>query len=174
MTTNAPHADLLDERALLFREAATSELCVWNLTDDARAEKTSSWLRAAQACEAGALALRAQALGEHKRSMEFFASEFFGLGVGKAGDCRVVVRTHKKTFRELIQIIDDSDGVGLGFTPREVPALIAALTNALRRLSPVDPLVRPEEPQTTTEDTRSDQSGEATADLRAQDRGVTE
>jgi hypothetical protein len=67
------------------------------------------------------------------RSMEFFNSKFAGFGAGKAGDCRVVVRTERKGMgRRFIQIIDDSDGVGLGFTLREAEALIAALQSAIR------------------------------------------
>lgn len=64
-----------------------------------------------------------------KRSMEFFASKFVGVGHGRVGDCRVVVRSHKNSDRKFVQILDD-DGVGLGFELREVPHLIAALSKA--------------------------------------------
>ncbi|MGE3840072.1 MAG: hypothetical protein AB7I50_00650 [Vicinamibacterales bacterium] len=68
------------------------------------------------------------------RSMEFFATKFTGLGCGKVGECRVVIRTDRKNGRQFVQIIDD-DGAGVGFTPREVQPLIDALTQALSRLA---------------------------------------
>lgn len=75
--------------------------------------------------------LRADRERPKARTMEFFATKFTGLGAGRAGDCRVVVRTDRKRLQQYVQIIDD-DCTGVGFTPREVPALIEALTAALK------------------------------------------
>jgi hypothetical protein len=77
-----------------------------------------------------------------KPPREFYNTKFKGQGFGQIGDYRVVKREERKSGRVYIQILDDSDGVGLGFTPRQVPKLIEALRAS------IEPVNQTEGPRT--------------------------
>lgn len=158
MTDAQPSALLTDEQIAVIRErddrerdylmdphAARKGGINFGLGANAAAEDRAALLAHVEAQQQQIERLKAEA--KPPRGMQggavFHNTKFAGTGFGGVGDYRVIVRRDRKTFVTYLHVLDDSDGVGLGFTKHQAPIIIEAMQRALEamRSESVSPLL---------------------------------
>jgi hypothetical protein len=63
--------------------------------------------------------------------MSSFSKRFISEGLGEVGDYRVVARYDRRNGDSFVQLLDDSDGVGMGFSVRDAKAIVEKLQRGI-------------------------------------------